>query len=185
MRANLPLLATVTVALLATAVNVLADEPDRLDPGADQALAMVVSARGAQLYECRAGRDGGRPAEWAFLGPKADLYDAQGRRIGDHGAGPYWEAADGSRVVGTVKARADAPVQGAVPWLLLSTRSAAGEGMFSAVTSIQRVRTTGGVPPVSPCSSELDGSIVSVPYTADYRLFRRLQDKPCAACSSQ
>jgi hypothetical protein len=41
--------------------------------------------------------------------------NGQGKRIGGHYAGPTWEANDGSKVVGEVLQRADAPRPGAVP----------------------------------------------------------------------
>jgi hypothetical protein len=144
--------------------------PEALRLTATEALSTTVGARGVQIYECRARKDGGG-YEWAFVAPDADLLDAQGRAIGHHGAGPYWQAADGSRVVGTVKARADAAAPGAIPWLLLSTKSSGPAGAFSNVTSIQRVNTVGGVAPATPCTAQLAGTPAQVSYTADYRLF--------------
>ena len=144
--------------------------PDTLRPAATEALSTTVGARGVQIYECRARKDGGG-YEWAFVAPDADLLDAQGRAIGHHGAGPYWQSADGSHVVGTVQARADAPQSGAIPWLLLSTKSSGPAGAFSNVTSIQRVNTVGGVAPATPCTAQFAGTPARVPYTADYRLF--------------
>ena len=144
--------------------------PDTLRPAVTEALSTTVGARGVQIYECRARKDGGG-YEWAFVAPDADLLDAQGRAIGHHGAGPYWQAADGSRVVGTVKARADASAAGAIPWLLLSTKSSGPVGAFSDVTSIQRVNTVGGVAPATPCTAQFAGTPARVQYTADYRLF--------------
>lgn len=44
--------------------------------------------------------------------PEAGLFDASGRQIGWHYAGPQWEAADGSRAIGALKSRADAPKGG-------------------------------------------------------------------------
>jgi hypothetical protein len=144
--------------------------PDALRPAANESLATTVSARGVQVYECRVRKDGGG-YEWAFVAPDADLLDARGRTIGRHGAGPYWQAADGSRVVGTVKARAEAPESGSIPWLLLTTKSSGPSGAFSEVTSIQRVNTVGGIAPATPCTAPLTGTPARVPYTADYRLF--------------
>jgi hypothetical protein len=144
--------------------------PAGLDPGANETLAMVVAARGVQIYECRARAGAARP-EWVFVAPEAELFDVHGRPIGSHGAGPVWSARDGSRIQGTLKARADAPVPGAIPWLLLSTRTVGPEGAFSKVTSIQRVNTVGGAAPASACSPDATGTAVRMPYTADYRLF--------------
>ena len=134
--------------------------PASLQP-ANESLAQVVPAKGVQIYECR-------DAKWAFVAPEAELFDRHGKKIGSHYAGPVWEAADGSKVLGAVKARSDAPQAGAIPWLLLSTKSVAGDGSFSKVTSIQRVSTTGGVAPMGSCEA---GVKARVPYTADYYFF--------------
>ena len=144
--------------------------PEALEP-ANASLAMVVPAKGVQIYECRAKKDAAGAYEWAFVAPDAELFDTRGNRIGRHGAGPYWEAADGSRIVGSVKARADAPAAGAIPWLLINATSAGPAGSFSRVTSIQRVNTMGGTAPSKPCTGESVGKQAGVHYTADYRFF--------------
>jgi hypothetical protein len=143
--------------------------PDKLKPGAGESLAMIVPAKGVQIYECRAGKDGGY--EWAFVAPEADLFDTRGNRIGRHYAGPHWEAADGSKVLADLKERADAPQADAIPWLLLSAKSVGPAGSFSKVTSIQRVNTVGGVAPKSGCSKAVAGTPARVNYTADYYFF--------------
>ena len=71
------------------------------------------SARGVQIYECRAVA-GGSPA-WAFLEPRADLFVGE-HPVGKHFAGPTWEHSDGSRIVGKVVANLPAPDVGAIPW---------------------------------------------------------------------
>jgi Protein of unknown function (DUF3455) len=81
--------------------------PDKLAPGPNQSLALIVPARGVQIYECRARREPTGGDEWVFVAPEADLLDARGNKIGRHYAGPHWEAADGSTIVGTVKERVD------------------------------------------------------------------------------
>jgi Protein of unknown function (DUF3455) len=105
------------------------------------------------------------------LAPEADLFDARGNKAGRHYAGPYWESTDGSRIAGTVKERADAPVADAIPWLLLAAKSVGPEGSFSNVTSIQRVNTVGGVAPKAGCSRATAGTPARVGYTADYYFF--------------
>src|SRR5436190_17056057 len=145
--------------------------PDKLKPGANESLAIIVSAKGVQIYECRARRDSGGGYEWAFVAPEADLFDARGNRIGRHYAGPHWESADGSRILGTVKERADAPVPDAIPWLLLTAKSVGSDGTFSTVTSVQRVNTVGGVAPKAGCSQAAVGTPARIGYTADYYFF--------------
>jgi hypothetical protein len=148
----------------------LASVPDKLKPGADESIAMVVPAKGVQIYECRA-RKGGDGYEWAFVAPQAELFDTRGKNIGRHYAGPHWEAADGSKVVGVLKERADAPAAGAIPWLLLGAKSVGPQGSFSRVTSVQRVNTVGGIAPKDGCSSGTAGTSVRIAYTADYYFF--------------
>ena len=145
--------------------------PGALDPGAGSSLAMIVPASGVQIYECRAKKDDVGAFEWAFVAPDAELYDARGNVIGRHGAGPMWVAADGSRVKGAVMARVDAPSSGAIPWLLLTTKSMGPKGSFSPVTYIQRVNTLGGTQPAKPCNADFVGKQTGVHYTADYRFF--------------
>ena len=134
------------VPLLAAAGCASVQVPDSLKPGAHESLAHVVPAKGVQIYECR-------DQKWVFVAPEADLFDRAGKKIGTHYAGPHWEAADGSKVVGAVKARADATQAGSIPWLLLGVKSVGNEGAFSKVTSIQRVATVGGVAPMGSCEA--------------------------------
>ncbi|MFT3736130.1 MAG: DUF3455 domain-containing protein [Rhodocyclaceae bacterium] len=144
--------------------------PAALDAGPNTRLLGTLSASGVQIYECRQDVSAVAPA-WVFVAPEAELFDQHGRPAGTHGAGPFWLSVNGSRVVGTVRARADAPQPDAIPWLLLATQSTGGQGVLSAVTYIQRVRTEGGVVPVGGCAAANLGQRVRMPYRADYRLF--------------
>jgi len=171
-------LSVVGVVLLLNAGYVLAQSPDAatpvpaaIAPGAAESLVLVTPATGVQIYECRASSRPGE-YEWVFVAPEADLFDTQGRRIGRHYDGPHWEAADGSRIVASVKARADAPDGAAIPWLLLSARSVGADGALSKVTSIQRTHTVGGLPPQMGCSRSTLGVSARVHYSAQYRFFR-------------
>ena len=40
---------------------------EQLKPGPNESLAMIVPAKGVQIYECRAGKDGAY--EWTFVAP--------------------------------------------------------------------------------------------------------------------
>ena len=144
--------------------------PDTLKPSAGESLAMIVPAKGVQIYECRASK-AAAAGEWAFVGPEAELFDSAGKTIGKHYGGPHWEANDGSKVLATVKARADAPATGAIPWLLLGAKSVGPSGAFSQVSSIQRVNTVGGLAPKEGCSQATLGTSARVGYTADYYFF--------------
>jgi len=162
-----PVIALLALAGCATTATVAV--PENLKPGANEKLAMVVPAKGVQIYECRAAKEGGY--QWAFVAPEAELLDGRGSRIGRHYGGPHWEASDGSRIVGAVRARADAPAAGAIPWLLLASIRPGPDGAFSTVTSVQRVNTVGGMAPASGCSEKAVGTAARIPYTADYYFF--------------
>ena len=142
--------------------------PDKLKPRDNKSIAMIVPAKGVQIYECRAKKDQTGAYEWAFVAPEADLFDEGGKKIGRHYAGPYWESTDGSKIAGTVKESADAPQADAIPWLLLVTKSVGPQGSFSKITSIQRVNTVGGVAPKTGCSQSTVGTTARIPYAADY-----------------
>jgi hypothetical protein len=145
--------------------------PQALAPRGAPVLLESVAARGTQVYECRADAAAPAGAAWVFVGPEAELFDREGRRIGKHYPGPHWEAADGSRVVGAVEAKSDAPQAGAIPWLLLTAKSVGGEGRFARVAGIQRVHTQGGIAPKRACHAGIAGEAEKVPYTADYLLY--------------
>ena len=147
--------------------------PEALVPAGERAIERL-SARGVQIYECRVATGTANPGPtWTFVAPEAELFDSQGRNVGKHYAGPHWEAPDGSKISATVKARADAPQAGAIPWLLLTAKSVGGGGRFAGVTSVQRVNTGGGVAPAAKCDPAKRGATERVPYTADYVLFGR------------
>ena len=52
--------------------------PAKLRPGANQSLAMIVPARGVQIYACRASKKQVGFYEWTFVAPQADLFDMRG-----------------------------------------------------------------------------------------------------------
>ncbi len=167
------LCASVLLVTLAACAGTAASDlslPAELSP-APAASSQRLAARGVQIYECRAAADPNSPALWTLVAPEAELFDSQGQRVGHHFAGPHWEADDGSRIVGRVKARAEAPQRGAIAWLLLSASSVGARGRFSGVTQVQRIRTVGGAAPATPCTPGASGGPVRVPYSADYVFF--------------
>jgi hypothetical protein len=136
-------------------------------PGTDS-LVRTLWADGVQIYECRAKPDGAGFPEWVFVAPDARLVDANGVLVGHHYAGPTWEAGDGSKVVGVVKAKVDAPKPADIPWLLLATHSTGKPGLFAKVTTIQRVATAGVAAPAAGCDATTIGKQARVPYKAQY-----------------
>lgn len=156
------------VALLAACAAAPQAVPAALQPAGHGTPALTLAARGVQIYECRAGAANAGPA-WAFVAPDAELLDAQGRLAGHHGAGPSWQLRDGSRITGSVAARAEAAEPGAIPWLLLTARADPAPGALAPVTHVQRINTHGGQAPGSGCSASTLGTQTRVAYTADYR----------------
>ncbi|WP_317205644.1 DUF3455 domain-containing protein [Janthinobacterium sp.] len=145
--------------------------PPRLKAPPGQALALEARASGVQIYTCAPRPDDPARYEWRFKAPEADLYDAAGAKIGRHYAGPTWEAADGSLVVGELMAHDRGPDPRAIPWLLLGAKSHAGSGLLSDTSSIQRLYTTGGQAPGSGCDRAGAGRESRVPYTATYYFY--------------
>jgi hypothetical protein len=103
--------------------------------------------------------------------PEADLRDGAGKLVGKHFMGPTWEHIDGSRIVAKLAARAEAPIAGAVPWLLLTVTDHSGEGVLGSVTSIQRIQTRGGQAPQTVDEKIQAGDEMKVSYSADYYFY--------------
>ena len=130
-------------------------------------------ATGTQNYTCQQTSTG---FAWTLVAPAAKLVDEQGKEIVTHFAGPTWQAKDGSKVVGQLVERVDAPNPDAIPWLLLRVTSATpgpdGGDRLTATTYIQRVNTTGGLAPKNGCNAANLGAARNVPYTSDYYFYR-------------
>ncbi len=130
-------------------------------------------AVGVQKYKAqqKPGTDPG-VYEWAFVAPKADLYDKTNHKVGTHSAGPVWQLDNGG---GTIYAHAFAPPRSApaasaysIDWLLLKTKDGTvPTGAFSNVAYIQRIATQGGKAPSFAPQSATD--TIDVQYTAIYR----------------
>lgn len=137
--------------------------PDNLKPPAGTILLLQVHATGDQIYTC----DG---EQWVFSRPDARLFDDSGKPVGLHFAGPTWEYADHSRVMGKAVASA-APDPMSIPWLLLQATDHQGEGRMQRVTSIQRIATKGGKAPASGCDVPHKGQEARSRYTAEYLFY--------------
>jgi Protein of unknown function (DUF3455) len=112
--------------------------PAPLQVPAGNKLALSLDGSGVQVYQCAKGA-------WSLLEPAATL--------SDHGK---------PAPVATVNQ------DGAVPELLLKANQTQGDGTFSRVTYVQRLRTRGGVAPSGMCP---DGTQQALPYTAVYRFW--------------
>ncbi len=162
--------ALVFLCWLASSQGTFADPASSLDVPPTQTLALTLTAKGVQIYECRAVASDPSKFEWAFKAPEADLFDAQGHKVGRHHAGPTWELVDGGKVVGKLKAKADAPDGRGVPWLLLDAAQASGPTL-GKVQSVQRVDTVGGKAPTEAADATKVGQEKRVDYTATYKFY--------------
>ncbi len=124
-------------------------------------MVVTLQAEGAQIYECKPGAGG---LSWVFREPIATLM-LNGKTVGRHYAGPNWEYVDGSGVAGKVAASVPGRTAADIPWLKLDATNRRGRGMLSAVSTIQRIDTRGGVHS-GPC--ETAGAFFSAPYSAVY-----------------
>lgn len=129
--------------------------------------AMTLTASGVQIYACEMNAQ--HQLGWVFKSPQATLFDTSGQAVVEHGAGPSWQAQDGSRIVGHVLAQKPSDTPASIPQLLLETHSTAA-GTLSAIRFVQRVNTVGGSMPAAPCSAE--HQIGKSPYLANYVFYR-------------
>jgi len=144
--------------------------PESLKAPAGEEVILAAHATGVQIYVCQAGAD--QKFAWVLKAPEAELTDATGKKVAHHFAGPTWKHADGTEVKGKVIAKQDAPKPEAIPWLLLTAASHTGDGIFSRVTSIQRIHTEGGMPPsASTCDASANGKESRSAYSADYYFY--------------
>ena len=151
---------------LSAVFAVAQDIPAKLVPPQERPLVGKYAAKGVQIYVCSV-KEGAN--EWHFKAPEAELSDAQGRPFAKHYAGPTWEAPDGSKIVGEVLVSEPAPKSGAIPWLLLSTKSS-GSGVLAGTRFAQRVNTSGGAAPTGACPTA--GTERRVDYMADYIFYK-------------
>jgi len=144
--------------------------PDQLHVPAGNKLALELHASGVQIYTCQPKKDDATQFEWALTAPDARLME-NGKDAGHHFKGPTWEAKDGSKVVGKLEQKLDAPGANDIPWLLLSAKSHEGAGRFDKVSFIQRVDTKGGKPSKENCDAAHAGQEQRVKYEANYLFY--------------
>jgi hypothetical protein len=130
-----------------------------IDPPKGYVVILQARGEGSQVYGCV-------DRNWILHAPDAKLFDAQGKVIGKHYAGPSWQLTNGSLVQGKPVAKTASSETDSVAWLLLE--AAPGTGDFAPVKFIQRRDTHGGMAPITRCSDKAE---LSVPYTATYLFY--------------
>jgi hypothetical protein len=150
-------------------------DPSIAVPSAGARVVFHARATGTQNYACASAvTESGATYAWSLNGPEAVLGDCHAAPVGRHFASeagpPEWQLSDGTYVVAH-KTAAFAGTPGAVPWLLLTVDHQGGSSPLASARCVQRVRTSGGVPPSAPCDATQAGAIQKIPYEADYYFF--------------
>jgi Protein of unknown function (DUF3455) len=162
---RLPIFVSVAALLVVGEASAQQLPPSINAPGETEVVKLY--AIGAQIYECKAGNDG--KLAWAGREPSAAL-TLDGKTVGRHYAGPTWEHADGSAVVARAVGNAPGKTSQDAAWLKLEVTSHRGNGIFTPVTTVQRVNTSGGA-----LSGACDkaGALHSVAYSTDYIFLKK------------
>lgn len=120
--------------------------------------------KGRQIYECKPTDTGG----YAFAQRDVSALLGGGIRhsfVAPNSGTPQWVAPDGSAVTGAVQSKTPNG-DGNIPELdLKATQSGKHHGLLAGTAEILRLNTVGGVAPTGSCEP---GTIVGVPYSADY-----------------
>jgi hypothetical protein len=145
--------------------------PEAIAIPSGQKILLKAVGKGFQIYVCKAKEGAANVYEWTLKAPEAELFNDNGQVIGKHYGGPTWESTDGSKVVGKLHAKADAPEATAIPWLLLDAKSNEGSGVLGSVKGIQRVATVGGKAPAEGCDGTHTNAETRVPYGATYYMY--------------
>jgi len=134
-------------------------------------LKLSLIGSGVQRYECAASNGS---YGWKLVAPDAQLFDRRDRPAGHHGAGPFWQALDGSQVTAAKRAEATVSTE-SISWLLLEATGHSGSGVLDDITYIQRLETEGGLAPDASCTEANSGEPIDVPYRALYRFYKATQ----------
>jgi hypothetical protein len=137
------------------------DVPDAIKAPADEHVAGRYHIVAVQTFTCQAAAsaDGGAPYAWTptKLDAKIEDWDTNAViGVHTHSPAPTFTANDGSSVVVKNVAQVPSPTGAGEPWLLLSVVSHSGTGMFSNVTSLQRINTAGESSPQATCNATTD-----------------------------
>ncbi len=156
--------------MLAILLGQVAAAPPVLSVPSGAVMKVSLEGRGMQVYTCAA-KAGIAAYGWTFTAPSAVLVDPQGGDPeGRHYAGPTWEAIDGSRVIGHLRAKSPSPGEEGVDWLLFDG-TPSGQGEFGRIVYVRRVATRGGKMPTTGCDADHLGETEGVPYSATYEFY--------------
>jgi hypothetical protein len=140
-----------------------------VESSAGEMLALSLSAKGVQTYECRTGEGAASPLNWVFVGLRADLSDENGRRVRYTNANTGLQTGDAGRIRAQVRMHSDIPSSHNTPWLYLSPEGLTGR--HGRVAAVARIHSADGVASGAPCTRAELGKTAQVDYSADYRFF--------------
>ena len=165
------------ILLSSGAVSSCGTIPDTIKVPAGNKLVLQAYAAGVQIYQVKRSIVDTNVYSWVNIAPSATLYAKPDytNQIALHYAGPTWEFTRSlykdEKVVGK-KEKGVTVDPTAIQWLLLkAVDSLSSPG--NKVSYIQRICTTGGLPPATPANAENVGKLDSISYTATYLFYTK------------
>jgi hypothetical protein len=144
----------------------------RLAAGADEEPAFMLSARGTNIFQCKARVNEPNTYGWYFVAPDAILYEGTRAAGGHRAVGQFESDNDRTSVFGVLRATQPGGAEN-LPWATMRAAPTGDSGMFAGVTTIQRVNTAGGVAPADGCTAANAGNEARVNFSADYYFYKR------------
>lgn len=146
--------------------------PALIQVAAGNRLVLETTAQSKITYECRKEKEPLTIYKWLESSHEAVLKDSDGKELGSYAGPPArWSMNDGSFVTGSQVAVSPNGEKN-IPLQLVKTDVAGGQGVLTAVSYIQRVKTKGGLAPKTKCSEGNEGEKVEVEYQALYRFWK-------------
>lgn len=148
------------------------DLPALIQVATANTLVLETKASGTIEYQCSKEKDPLTTYKWSMVGPKAELTDRSGDKVGDYSGPPArWAHKDGSFVTGSQVAVSPNGSKN-IPLQLVKADVSGGLGALTAISYVQRVNTEGGVEPSKKCSADNEGEKAEVSYRAEYRFWK-------------
>ncbi len=127
-----------------------------------------LNGTGHQQFQCVSDAKG---RYWKFISPKADLFDANGRKVLSQGAEFTFRAPDGSVLTSKLIRWDEKADPNNVRSVLFQTNGHGKTGILTGVRWVKRIEGKGGIP-LTRCSASQLGGFLQVPFTARYVFYR-------------
>ncbi|AZY48514.1 DUF3455 domain-containing protein [Bordetella avium] len=156
--------------LIAAAFSASAAVPEIMHVPAGNYVSWRAPATGVITYEClRPEPLPGAPGApvWRIIKAKATLSNKTAQAT--FSSPPEtWQASDGSNLTGMEIVRANIGENRLYDQLVIANPSGGPGGILTGVTYIQRLVSSGGGAPTTPCDVNTVGKLAESPYTAEY-----------------